>query len=157
MIEVKVNSDESYLGKDIREWCMNSDDYNAISVVDNYYTNAKYEPKDDVYYFVDYTSSSESYKICGDPIKLWGCKLRRDLKKSPRESQQKKKDGIIFRDFMNLYDHWNGYIMIHDNRNNNIGTDHISTILGEKMHLLNKTVVSFWFHNGFLAVKLDIN
>lgn len=85
---VKVNSNESYLGKDIREWCMNNtEDSNAIEVREKYYSDeVEFKPSDRVYYFVDYMSAGQSYKECGS-LNMYGCRLNRDLKKSPRKTR----------------------------------------------------------------------
>ena len=85
---IKVNSDESYLGKDIREWCMNNtEDSNAIEIRDKYYSDGvEFKPSDKVYYFVDYMSASQSYKECGS-LNMYGCRLNRDLDKSPRKTR----------------------------------------------------------------------
>lgn len=83
---VEVNSNESYLGKEIREWCMNNtEDSNAMEIRDKYYSDeVEFKPSDKVYYFVDYMSASQSYKECGS-LNMYGCRLNRDLEKSPRK------------------------------------------------------------------------
>lgn len=82
---VKVNSNESYLGNDIRNWCMGSEDPMAIEIREKYYSKSvKFKPSDKVYYFVDYTSASESYRECRS-LSMYGCRLNRDLEKSPRK------------------------------------------------------------------------
>lgn len=83
---VEVNSNESYLGKEIREWCMNNiEDSNAMEIRDKYYSDeVEFKPSDKVYYFVDYMSASQSYKECGS-LNMCGCRLNRDLEKSPRK------------------------------------------------------------------------
>ena len=85
---VKVNSDESYLGKDIREWCMNNtEDSNATEIREKYYSDdVEFKPSDKVYYFVDYMSAGQSYKECGS-LNMYGCRLNRDLDKSPRKTR----------------------------------------------------------------------
>ena len=85
---VKVNGDESYLGKDIREWCtQNSEDPDAIGVWDAYYSdNAKHEPSDKVYYFVYYVSTGQAYKESRNLMRT-GYFLCRDLDKSPRKTR----------------------------------------------------------------------
>jgi len=85
---VEVNSNESYLGKEIREWCMsNTEDSNAIEIRNKYYSDeVEFKPSDKVYYFVDYTSMGQSYKECGS-LNLYGCRLNRDLEKSPRKAR----------------------------------------------------------------------
>ena len=82
---VEVNSNESYLGKDIREWCMNTEDSNAMEIRYKYYSDeVEFKPSDKVYYFVDYMSARQSYKECGS-LNMYGCRLTRDLEKSPRK------------------------------------------------------------------------
>lgn len=52
---IKVNSDESYLGKEIREWCKsNGEDVATQEVWNKYYSDeVEFKPSDRVYYFVD--------------------------------------------------------------------------------------------------------
>lgn len=159
---IKVNSGESYLGREIRKWCYDQDNKNCIEaeeVRDKYYSKeTKYKPNDDVYYFVNYTSPSESYRTTGS-LDNWGAKLHRDTDKSPRNKNNIKsnEDIISFRNFMNLYDDWDGYMILKDNNLHDITIDSISTIIGERSDLLDKTVESFKFNNGFLIVVLKIN
>ena len=84
-MNIKVNSDISYLGRDIRRWCRDNE-FNVMAhdVYVRYYgEGVSYQPSDKVYYFVDYCSESESYRECGS-LNMAGCRLRRDLEKSPR-------------------------------------------------------------------------
>lgn len=83
---IVVNSEKSYLGKDIREWCMNNtEDPYASEIKDRYYSDElEFKPSDKVYYFVDYVSAGQSYKECGS-LNMYGCRLNRDLDKSPRK------------------------------------------------------------------------
>lgn len=83
---IEVNSNNSYLGKDIREWAMSdTEDANALEIKRKYFSDeVKFKPSDKVYYFVDYISTSQSYKECGS-LNMWGCHLYRDLEKSPRK------------------------------------------------------------------------
>ena len=83
---IEVNSDKSYLGKEIREWCNNNpEDYIAQEIMNKYYSDeVKFKPSDRIYYFVEYVSASESYKECGN-LNMYGCSLYRDLEKSPRK------------------------------------------------------------------------
>jgi len=101
---IKVNSDESYLGKDIREWCMNkTEDSNAIEIREKYYSDeVKFKPSDKVYYFVDYISASQSYKECGS-LNMYGYRLTRDLDKSPRKPKLKK-ENLTFFQWLNIYE-----------------------------------------------------
>ena len=83
---VEVNSNKSYLGKEIREWCQeNPRNIMAQDIMQKYYSeDVEFNPSDKVYYFVNYISSTESYKECGS-LNMYGCSLHRDLKKSPRK------------------------------------------------------------------------
>lgn len=85
---IKVNSDKSYLGKEIREWCIkNPEDDMARDIMNKYYSEyVEFKPSDKVYYFVDYVSVTESYKECGS-LNMYGCSLHRDLEKSPRKAR----------------------------------------------------------------------
>lgn len=88
---IKINGDESYLGKVIREWCeQNKQDPYASEVYRKYYADdVEYKPADNVFYFVEYTSTLQSYRDCGSSKKA-GCMLSRDLDKSPRKAVQKE-------------------------------------------------------------------
>lgn len=83
---IEINSDKSYLGKEIREWCIkNPEDYMAQEIMNKYYSDeVEFKPSDRVYYFVEYVSASESFKECGS-LNMYGCSLCRDLEKSPRK------------------------------------------------------------------------
>lgn len=85
-MNIEVNSERSYLGKDIKTWCMSeTEDANALEIKQKYYSDdVEFKPSDKVYYFVEYTSTYKSYKECGS-LNMWGCHLIRDLKKSPRK------------------------------------------------------------------------
>ena len=63
-MNIEINSERSYLGRDIRRWCMsNTEDEKVLEVREKYYSDeVKYKPNDKVYYFVEYMSMSESYK-----------------------------------------------------------------------------------------------
>ena len=88
---IEINSDVSYLGKDIREWA----DKNKGNVLESdaaneiwgkyYVDDVEFKPSDKVYYFVEYLSLEQSYKKCGSS-NMWGHRLIRDLEKSPREN-----------------------------------------------------------------------
>lgn len=86
MMNIEVNSEKSYLGKDIKAWCMSeTEDANALEIKRKYYSDdVESKPSDKVYYFVEYMSISESYKECGS-LNMWGCHLIRDLEKSPKK------------------------------------------------------------------------
>lgn len=85
-MDIKVNSNISFLGKDIKAWCMReTENANAIEIRRKYFSDdVKFKPSDKVYYFVDYVSVMESYKECGS-LNMHGCHLYRDLGKSPRK------------------------------------------------------------------------
>lgn len=83
---IEINSEKSYLGREIKEWCLNNtEDEAAIEIARNYYSDeVEFKPSDKVYYFVEYVSASESYKESGS-LNMYGCHLQRDLEKSPRK------------------------------------------------------------------------
>lgn len=85
-MKIEVNSENSFLGRDIRMWCENAtDDSIASEIRQKYYSDeVEFKPSDKVYYFVDYMSASESCKECGS-LNMMGCNLHRDLEKSPRK------------------------------------------------------------------------
>ena len=85
---IEINSDKSYLGKEIREWCIkNPENDMARDIMNKYYSEyVEFKPSDKVYYFVDYVSVTESYKECGS-LNMYGCNLYRDLEKSPRKAR----------------------------------------------------------------------
>ena len=83
-MNIEINSENSFLGKDIRNWCFNSDSVEAYEIRENYYSdNVKYKPNDRVYYFVEYVTTAESYRACGS-LNMAGGRLTRDTEKSPR-------------------------------------------------------------------------
>lgn len=86
MMNIEVNSERSYLGKDIKAWCMSeTEDANALEIKQKYYSNeVEFKPSDKVYYFIEYMSTFESYKECGS-LNMYGYRLVRDLEKSPRK------------------------------------------------------------------------
>ena len=88
---VEVNSEKSYLGREIREWCLsNTENEAALEIARNYYSDeVEFKPSDKVYYFVEYVSPSESYRECGS-LNMYGCHLQRDLEKSPRKNYRWK-------------------------------------------------------------------
>lgn len=85
---IEVNSNKSFLGKEIKEFCtQNSEDHIAQEIAEKYYADdVEFKPNDKVYYFVDYVSAVESYKECGS-LNMCGCSLHRDLEKSPRNKK----------------------------------------------------------------------
>lgn len=82
-----VNSEISYTGKQIKEWCKFHDNdkseygYYASLILHKYFGkyNKKFIPKDNVYYFVWY---ERYYKGFNDVY------LERDTEKSPRKNKE---------------------------------------------------------------------
>lgn len=89
---IKINTDKSYLGKDIREWLDNDHEtYNEIKdqIREKYYSDdVKYKPSDEVYYFIEHISLTDSICKVGS-TRLAGSRLYRDEMKSPRKSDKK--------------------------------------------------------------------
>lgn len=85
-----INSGESFLGEEIKEWCMNSYGTLALMIKSAYYSdNVQFKPSDSVYYFIDLTNiDSETRKPISQPSKDWKIQLIRDLEKSPRKYNQ---------------------------------------------------------------------
>lgn len=94
---IKFDGETSYLGKDIREWCENTDSPEARAIKYKYFTDYKsdipsdyfpvkpkgsFEPKDDVYYTIKYISERESVRICGN-LSLSGYDMNVDWTKTP--------------------------------------------------------------------------
>lgn len=69
---VVVNSGESYIGSEIREWCRASEDRAARIVWVKYYSGS-IQPNDKTFYFVEKKGEQ-----------VFDYKVRRDLIKSPR-------------------------------------------------------------------------
>lgn len=89
---IEVNSGISYLGREIKEWCMSIEDTTdnacAAEIKRLYFSeDAEYKAVDNVYYFVTYCSTEDSYKSCGS-LNMWGARLKRDLEKSPRKRRK---------------------------------------------------------------------
>lgn len=86
--KIKINCDESFLGKDIKEYALNSEDFHAQLLKDKYYSgDCKYPPKDDVYYEIEYMSSYDCFKEHCNPNKE-GIYLIRDSIKSPKRERR---------------------------------------------------------------------
>lgn len=86
-----MNSNESYLGKDIRAWAEYGEDWWARDVYEKYYSDGnKFTPNDKVFYYIDYVNWAEAKMVFGSSIKS-GCALRRDLNKSPRKIDNRRK------------------------------------------------------------------
>jgi hypothetical protein len=99
-MNIEVNNKRSYLGKDIKAWCMSeTEDTNALEIKRKYYSDdVEFKPSDKVYYFVDYVSATESCKECGS-LNMCGCRLYRDLEKSPRKEKRKVQDKVAHDDY----------------------------------------------------------
>lgn len=90
-MKIEVNNNNSYLGKDIRAWAEQGEDWYARDVHEKYYSDAsKFTPNDKVFYYIDYVNWAEAKMIFGSSIKS-GCTLRRDLNKSPRIYKKERK------------------------------------------------------------------
>ena len=55
MMNIEVNSERSYLGKDIKAWCISeTEDANALEIKQKYYSDdVEFKPSNKVYYFVE--------------------------------------------------------------------------------------------------------
>ena len=84
---IEANNDKSYLGKEIREWCMNNPEDNmAQNIMNKYYSDhVEFKPSDKIYYFIDYISATQSFREYGS-LYMYGYSLHRDLEKSPRKA-----------------------------------------------------------------------
>ena len=72
---VAVNSGESYLGAEIREWCSVCKERDALLIKAKYYSECSREPNDKAFYFVEKD---------GDRADISKYRVVRDLVKSPR-------------------------------------------------------------------------
>lgn len=63
-------------------------------------------------------------------------------------------DTVTFKDFMDLYDNWNGAIRVNDNELNPIIEGNINVIMDAKEELFNKEIVAFGFYSGVLTVRI---
>lgn len=61
-----------------------------------------------------------------------------------------------FRDFMDLYDNWNGVTRVNDNELNPIVEMNTAMLmdLSENQNLFEKGVVAFGFYDGVLTVRI---
>ena len=66
---IVVNSGESYLGAEIREWCSRCKEQDAVMVNTKYYSGFR-EPNDGWFYFVQKDGENFSnYSVVGDLVK----------------------------------------------------------------------------------------
>lgn len=59
-----------------------------------------------------------------------------------------------FKDFMEMYDNWNGVTRVNDNDLNMIVEDRTNIIMDNRKNLYNKEVVSFGFYDGLMTVRV---
>lgn len=59
-----------------------------------------------------------------------------------------------FKNFMNMYDDWNGITVVNDDNLNLITKGNTTFIVKEENGLLDMTVVSFGFYNNELCVRV---
>lgn len=66
---IVVNSGESYLGAEIREWCSRSKEQDAAMVNVKYYSGFR-EPNDGAFYFIEKDGENISkYRVVRDLVK----------------------------------------------------------------------------------------
>lgn len=134
---IKINTDKSYLGKDIREWLDNDHEtYNEIKdqIREKYYSDdVKYKPSDEVYYFIEHISLTDSICKVGS-TRLAGSRLYRDEMKSPRKSD--KKSSVL----------WSTCIMYYkklvERKSINVDGDVIKYMSDNEIYVLSSTRVS---------------
>lgn len=59
-----------------------------------------------------------------------------------------------FKDFMNMYDNWNGIVVVNNRILNLIAKGTVSYIMEEENGLLDEEVVSFGFYDNELCVRV---
>ena len=57
--------------------------------------------------------------------------------------------------FLEMYDHWKGKALINDNNLNKIVQDRTITIYEQRKDLLERTVLSFDFHNDIIIIRIS--
>lgn len=62
---------------------------------------------------------------------------------------------MSFKEFMDLYDNWNGHIRINDKDLNEVIEDAALTIMDSRKDLYDKTVMAFGFYDDILTVRLN--
>lgn len=59
-----------------------------------------------------------------------------------------------FKDFMEMYDNWNGVTRVNDNDLNMIIEDRTNIIMDNRKDLYDKKVVAFGFYDGLMTVRV---
>ena len=59
-----------------------------------------------------------------------------------------------FKNFLDMYDNWNGAITVNDNNLDVIVSGKTSTIMETRADLFDKEVVAFGFYDGELTVRV---
>lgn len=59
-----------------------------------------------------------------------------------------------FKNFMEMYDNWNGVTRVNDNDLNMIVEDRTNIIMDNRKNLYNKEVVAFGFYDGLMTVRV---
>lgn len=59
-----------------------------------------------------------------------------------------------FKDFMEMYDNWNGITRVNDNDLNMIIEDRTNIIMDNRRYLYDKKVVAFGFYDGLMTVRV---
>ena len=59
-----------------------------------------------------------------------------------------------FKDFMEMYDNWNGVTRVNDNDLNMIVEDRTNIIMDNRTDLYDKEVVAFGFYDGLMTVRV---
>lgn len=71
-----------------------------------------------------------------------------------RFNPEKGRKIMSFKEFMNMYDNWNGVTKVNDNVLNTIVEGNTYDILCHRSDLYNKEVVAFGFYDGELTVRV---
>lgn len=61
---------------------------------------------------------------------------------------------LSFRDFMTLYDNWNGWLKVNNNKLECIVYGKTSEVIEQRKDLYDKKVIAFGFYDGELTVRL---
>lgn len=59
-----------------------------------------------------------------------------------------------FKDFMEMYDNWNGVTRVNDNDLNMIVEDRTNIIMDNRTDLYDKEVVAFGLYDGLMTVRV---
>lgn len=62
---------------------------------------------------------------------------------------------MIFKDFMEMYDNWNGNCVVNDSNLCPIVYGNILRIMEQRKDLYNRKIVAFGFYDGELVVRLE--